>query len=323
MSVKLEPHNSKAYDKVKKIYEEDNMAAVVHPTGTGKSYIALKLIEDNQGKKVVYLAPLKSILHQIKDDMIKNGIRFNDGTNKLVQRYTYQKLTRMLKNDELNLDADIIILDEFHHCGAPEWGQAVEELLKQNPNAKVLGLSATPMRYFDESVRDMAEELFGNSIPSEMTFEEAIDQGILPEPIYTTGIYDASEIKREYEEKVENCSSDETKKIARDILKKLNVALDNSVKGLPELLENNMTNKSGKYIVYCKNIEDMQKKISDVNKIFGKVNSQIEVYSVSSMKYDDEKNAVSINDIQNRRQIRNFENSSNNGNLKLLFSVDK
>ena len=83
-----------------------------------------------------------------------------------------------------------------------------------------------------------------------------------------------------------------------------------------------MTNKFGKYIVYCKNIEDMQKKISDVNKIFGKVNSQIEVYSVSSMKYDDEKNAVSINDIQNRRQIRNFENSSNNGNLKLLFSVD-
>ena len=322
MSVKLEPHNSKAYDEVKKIYEEDNMAAVVHPTGTGKSYIALKLIEDNQGKKVVYLAPLKSILHQIKDDMIKNGIRFNDGTNKLVQRYTYQKLTRMFKNDELNLDADIIILDEFHHCGAPEWGQAVEELLEQNPNAKVLGLSATPMRYFDESVRDMAEELFGNSIASEMTFEEAIDQGILPEPIYTTGIYDASEIKREYEEKVENCPSDETKKIARDILTELNVALDNSVKGLPELLENNMTNKSGKYIVYCKNIEDMQKKISDVNKIFGKVNSQIEVYSVSSMKYDDEKNAVSINDIQNRRQIRNFENSSNNGNLKLLFSVD-
>ena len=285
MSVKLEPHNSKAYDKVKKIYEEDNMAAVVHPTGTGKSYIALKLIEDNQGKKVVYLAPLKSILHQIKDDMIKNGIRFNDGTNKLVQRYTYQKLTRMFKNDELNLDADIIILDEFHHCGAQEWGQAVEE-------------------------------------SSEMTFEEAIDQGILPEPIYTTGIYDASEIKREYEEKVENCSNDETKKIARIILNKLNLALDNSVKGLPELLENNMTNKFGKYIVYCKNIEDMQKKISDVNKIFGKVNSQIEVYSVSSMKYDDEKNAVSINDIQNRRQIRNFENSSNNGNLKLLFSVD-
>lgn len=130
MPISLKPHNVETYQKVTDKLKESNKVAVIHPTGTGKSYIGLKLIEDNEGKKVIYLAPSKSILHQIKDDMIKNGIKFNDGNKKTVERYTYQKLTRIFKEGQLNIDADIIILDEFHHCGAPEWGLAIQELLK-------------------------------------------------------------------------------------------------------------------------------------------------------------------------------------------------
>ena len=322
MSVRLEPHNVEAYTQVKKIHEKENRAAVVHPTGTGKSYIGLKLIEDNEGKKVVYLAPSKSILHQIKDDMIKNDIKFNNGKQKTVERYTYHKLTRLLKSGKLKIKADIIILDEFHHCGAPEWELAVLELLAQNPNAKVLGLSATPMRYFDESVRDMAEELFGNNIASEMTFTEAIERGILPKPIYTTGIYDASEIKREYEEKVRNCPDEKEKEQASKVLRELSQALDASVEGLPELLENAMTNKNGKYVVYCKDIKDMQEKMAEAQKMFEKVNHNIEVYSVSNQKYDSNGDIVDVTDMQNKRQIRNFQENSDNEKLKLLFSVN-
>lgn len=322
MSIRLEPHNVEAYKQVKKIHEKENRAVVIHPTGTGKSYIGLKLIEDNEGKKVIYLAPSKSILHQIKDDMIKNGIKFNNGNQKTVERYTYQKLTRLLKSGQLNIDVDIIILDEFHHCGAPEWELAVQELLAQNPNAKVLGLSATPMRYFDDSIRDMAEELFGKNIASEMTFAEAIEQGILPKPIYTTGIYDASEIKREYEEKVRNCPDGKEKEQARKALRELSQALDASVEGLPELLEKAMTNKNGKYVVYCKDIKDMQEKMAEAQKMFGKVNPNIELYSVSSQKYDSNGDIVEVTDTQNKRQIRNFERNSDNEKLKLLFSVN-
>ena len=47
MSIELLPHGQQAYENVKKIFEKDNRAAVIHPTGTGKSYIALKLAEDN------------------------------------------------------------------------------------------------------------------------------------------------------------------------------------------------------------------------------------------------------------------------------------
>ena len=323
MSVKLEPHNVTGYGAVTEEFKTKNRTALIRPTGTGKSFVVLKLIEDNEGKKVIYLAPSRPILQQLRNNMKQNGIKYKDANNKkLVEEYTYQKLLSMLKNDELHLEADYIILDEFHHCGAPEWGLAVEDLLRQNPNAKVLGLSATPIRYFDETIRDMAEELFGNNIADEMNIAEAIEQGILKEPVYTTGIYDATEIMREYEEKVDKCRDEEKKKVAKEYLKDLRSALDTTVQGLPELLANSMTNPEGKYVVFCKNIEDMQKKMAEAQKMFGKVNSQMELYSVSSKKYDDEGNEIEISETENTRQLKKFEKSPENGKLKLLFSVD-
>ena len=41
--------------------EQYGKASVVHPTGTGKSYIAFKLIEDNSEKVVIWLSPSESI----------------------------------------------------------------------------------------------------------------------------------------------------------------------------------------------------------------------------------------------------------------------
>ena len=96
-----------------------------------------------------------------------------------LKRITYQKLARLTDEEIQELDADIIILDEFHHCGAPEWGKGVERLLQRNEGAIVLGLSATPVRYTD-GLRDMADELFENNVASEMTLEEAIEREILP-----------------------------------------------------------------------------------------------------------------------------------------------
>lgn len=322
MSVQLEQHNQQAYNQAERIYQEENRVAIVHPTGSRKRDIALKLIGDNEGKKVIYLAPSTAILHQLKYDMIENGVKFNDGKNKLVERYTYEKLLKILKNDELNIEADIIVLDEIHQCVDIECWLAVKELLAQNPNAKVLGLFPIQIKNFDEAIRDMAKELFGSNIASEMTFAEAIEQGVLSPDRYVTGIYDSSEIISEYEEKVENYSDGEEKEVARERLKELRTALDASVEQLPELLEGYMTNKSGKYIVYCKNIEDMQKKIANVQELFGRVNSEIELYSVSSKEYDSSGNVVDVSDTQNVRQVRRFKKSSDNGKLKLLFSVD-
>ena len=307
MSVKLKKHNQQAYAKVKEMFEKDNKAAIIHPTGTGKSYIALKLIEENLDKKIIYLSPSMAIMHQLKKNMINEGVNFRNLT-----RYTYQKLTALNRTGQLNLDADIIILDEFHHCGAEEWGKAVEELIKQNPQAKILGLSATPIRYLDGNI-DMAEELFGENIASEMTFAEALDKGILPEFEYVSAMYESKGELLKLREKIENLNTTQAKKSeAKKLFKELAKQLNSETENLPDILEKHMPNKNGKYIVFCSSIEEMHKKIKEAQEIFKKVNPNIKIYNVSSAEDYRE----------NQRVLRKFENDNDENSLKLMFSVN-
>lgn len=307
MSVKLKKHNQQAYAKVKEMFEKDNKAAIIQPTGTGKSYIALKLIEENLDKKIIYLSPSMAIIHQLKKNMINEGVNFRNLT-----RYTYQKLTALNRTGQLNLDADIIILDEFHHCGAEEWGKAVEELIKQNPQAKILGLSATPIRYLDGNI-DMAEELFGENIASEMTFAEALDKGILPEFEYVSAMYESKGELLKLREKIENLNTTQAKKSeAKKLFKELAKQLNSETENLPDILEKHMPNKNGKYIVFCSSIEEMHKKIKEAQEIFKKVNPNIKIYNVSSAEDYRE----------NQRVLRKFENDNDENSLKLMFSVN-
>jgi len=50
----LLPHNKKAYKAVKSHLKKSGRTCVIHPTGTGKSYIALQLIEDNPDARILY-----------------------------------------------------------------------------------------------------------------------------------------------------------------------------------------------------------------------------------------------------------------------------
>ena len=61
MALDLFPHNAEAYDAVVKMLQEKGRAAVIHPTGTGKSFIAFKLCEDNRDKTICWLSPSEYI----------------------------------------------------------------------------------------------------------------------------------------------------------------------------------------------------------------------------------------------------------------------
>ena len=53
--MKVYQHNVEAYSKVKMAFKTNKRTCVVQPTGTGKSYVALQLIEDNKNKKILYI----------------------------------------------------------------------------------------------------------------------------------------------------------------------------------------------------------------------------------------------------------------------------
>lgn len=58
-------HNKAAYQKVVKAFETANRTCVVHPTGTGKSYLIAAVSENY--KNVLILGPNVFVLDQVRD----------------------------------------------------------------------------------------------------------------------------------------------------------------------------------------------------------------------------------------------------------------
>ncbi|MBQ3421732.1 MAG: DEAD/DEAH box helicase family protein [Romboutsia sp.] len=83
---------------------------------------------------------------------------------------------------------DFIILDEYHRCGAKTWYKPVKFMLDYYKDVKVLGVTATPVRYLDGN-RDMSKELFDSEPISDISLLEAINKNILPSPKYVLSYY--------------------------------------------------------------------------------------------------------------------------------------
>ena len=69
--------------------EQYGKAAIVHLTGTGKSYVAFKLIEDNPEKVVIWLSPSEYIFKTQLESLKRNDPDFPLAN---VHFYTYAKL---------------------------------------------------------------------------------------------------------------------------------------------------------------------------------------------------------------------------------------
>ena len=172
----LLPHNREAYEKVMAHFENHQRAAIVHATGTGKSYCIAAIA--SHFSKVLVMAPNNFVLNETQK-VCNEGVEFR----------TYAS---SIYDEVPSTGYDLIVLDEFHRAGAPEWGHGVKKIIAANPIAKILGTSATHIRYLDHE-RDMAEELFDGNIVSYLSLGLALKKNILPTPIYVSSLYSADE----------------------------------------------------------------------------------------------------------------------------------
>lgn len=182
----LLPHNRTALRGLEAMLDMTDRAAVIQPTGTGKSYVAAALIAAHPSWDVIWCTPSRTItdgrLPCLERDI--PGFRADR-----VTVLTYVKLMIGTRRGNPMPHADLIILDEYHHCGARHWGTGVRRLLDANPGARIVGLSATPRRYGD-GARDMTDELFDGRVASRMTLSEAWARRILPVPEYVIAGYE-------------------------------------------------------------------------------------------------------------------------------------
>ena len=356
MDLKLFEHNKKAYDVACQLMDEDGKAAIIHPTGTGKSLIAFQLAFDNPKKTIVWLSPSEYIFHtqlenvkkildlredsqedkkEILDEkfLIKKipnaeSSQIASGTNTKSSSLKsanseYMSLTKqdifsnirfltyakLMHNEDCipKLNPSYIILDEFHRCGAMEWGRSVKLLLEIHPNAKVLGLSATNIRYLDNQ-RDMAQELFDGNIASELSLGEAIGRNILPAPTYVCAMYDYQKELNRLKERMAQMKHVIKQQENEKLLEQLRRSLEQA-EGLDKIFERHMRCKNGKYIVFCSNKEHMEQMAICALEWFRKIDANPHIYKV----YYDNPEAEVV--------FERFK-SDISEHLRLLFCID-
>lgn len=301
MALRLYDHNQKAYDAAVTMLEKEGKAAIIHPTGSGKSFIAFKLAEEHPSARIFWLSPSRYIFRQQCENRRKAA---PDSTINNIEFMTYARL--MVNQDRVSqIQADYIILDEFHRCGAVEWSKGVNALLASHGEAKVLGLSATKLRYLDEQ-RDMAEELFEGKIASEMTLGEAIARNILTAPRYVISIYRYEEEWRKYQARVLAMKRPRQREAAERQLAKLRRALEQA-EGIERVFQKYLR-PEGKYIVFCSGVAHLEEMQSHAEEWFAPVGAY-RFYTVCSKKSESEE------------QFRAFKKDEEKG-LKLLFCID-
>ena len=304
MSIKLFEHNQSAYESVLEMLSDEGKAAVVHPTGTGKSYIGFKLCEQFPEKIVCWLSPSEYIFNT----QLENLKQDSDGWQpENITFFTYAKLMLMTDSELTDIKPDYIVLDEFHRCGAEMWGDGVDRLLSMYPDTPILGLSATAIRYLDNQ-RNMADELFDGNIASEMTLGEAIVRGILNPPKYVMSVFAYQEDYNRLKRRVRRAKSKAVRDSAERYLEALRRALE-MADGLDKVFDKHMENRTGKYIVFCSNIEHLREMQSKAKEWFGKIDSEPHIYTAYS------------EDPTTSKEFQIFKQDDSN-HLKLLYAID-
>ena len=145
------------------------------------------------------------------------------------------------------------------------------------PDAQVLGLSATAVRYLDNQ-RDMADELFEGNVASEMTLGEAIVRGILAAPKYVMAAFIYNNELERIRRRIDRAGNPAVRDAAERYYEALRRALEKA-DGLDEIFNKHMEERTGKYLVFTSNYEAMREAMSHVSEWFGKVDAHPHVYS--------------------------------------------
>lgn len=275
MAFELYEHNQKAYDALEKMLLEHKKGCVIHPTGTGKSFIAIHLAKNHPKETFLWLSPSEYIYRV----QLKN-FREQLGDEDVAPNITFRSYTWLCFHMDVieHIRADYIILDEFHRCGAKEWEKSVRKLIASNPNAKLVGLSATNIRYLDRQ-RDMAMELFGGYVASKMDLAGTIALGILPPPKYITSVYSYEDQILHYQKRIMGIKDSNKKNCCLSLIERIRKSMNRAM-GVGAILEKYMENRCGKYIVFCINVTHLKKMESCVRQWVSHIDESPHIYKV-------------------------------------------
>ena len=326
----LYEHNIRSYEKVKQQFEKDNIAAIVHATGTGKSFNALQLALDNKDKKIIYVVPYGSIIEHEKELIEQNENVSLEQDFPNLEFKTYQSFVNMSDDEIIDLDVDLLILDEFHHIGAPIWGQRINTLIDAHEDLQIFGMTAYTVRdrgtsYERDMVNPENDELFSNKVVSNYDLCDAMIEEVLPKPNYKSGYVFLEETCEYLENKINslNSNSKDYKELApllKDLKKRAHEA-----PGLSDIFKTNIK-PDGKYIYFCplnpeNGVNDMDSIMSEARNWIhemGLTEDDYEFYmTTSDMGNDGKRNREAF---YNDKDLKQNDTSNK---LRIMFAINQ
>lgn len=283
MSMTLNPVNEAAFQKAVQSLETLNRAAVFHPTGTGKSCIAWKVVEAHPQTTFFWLVAGAQRLALRQAELT----RYNGGTLPGNVRFCdCEKLAAATPEQWVRLGEQkpgCIVLDCYHELSAVCWAQSVQKLLRMCPQAKVLGLGVPN----GAPVCAAAQELFTDCIVSHMTVAEAMAAGTMPVPsAYAALLWPQEEELATLRARIKNLCMPKGDTSLRVQYEELSWSL-RQVENLTILLPRLLSDTSGHYLVLFESAAYQEKLGTELEKLLRTVDPAVRFYAADHACFAD------------------------------------
>ena len=283
MSMTLNPVNEAAFQKAVQSLETLNRAAVFHPTGTGKSCIAWKVVEAHPQTTFFWLVAGAQRLALRQAELT----RYNGGTLPSNVRFCdCEKLAAATPEQWVRLGEQkpgCIVLDCYHELSAVCWAQSVQKLLRMCPQAKVLGLGVPN----GAPVCAAAQELFADCIVSHMTVAEAMAAGTMPVPsAYAALLWPQEEELATLRARIKNLCMPKGDTSLRVQYEELSWSL-RQVENLTVLLPRLLSDTSGHYLVLFESAAYQEKLGTELEQLLRTVDPAVRFYAADHACFAD------------------------------------
>ena len=283
MSMTLNPVNEAAFQKAVQSLETLNRAAVFHPTGTGKSCIAWKVVEAHPQTTFFWLVASAQRLALRQAELT----RYNGGTLPGNVRFCdCEKLAAATPEQWVRLGEQkpgCIVLDCYHELSAVCWAQSVQKLLRMCPQAKVLGLGVPN----GAPVCAAAQELFADCIVSHMTVAEAMAAGTMPVPsAYAALLWPQEEELATLRARIKNLCMPKGDTSLRVQYEELSWSL-RQVENLTVLLPRLLSDTSGHYLVLFESAAYQEKLGVELEQLLRTVDPAVRFYAADHACFAD------------------------------------
>ncbi len=201
MRVQLRDYQKDAVNALRETYRQGARAPLLaSPTGSGKTVMFAHISEAayERGRSVTILVHRRELLGQTSQALTGIGVRHqlvapaqtvNDfrshqireaGTSWIDQtsRLQVASVQTLVRRLDRTPEPDLIVIDEAHHAVAGSWGKVI----KASPNARLLGVTATPHRLDGKGLGVQAGGPF-DALVHGPSVRDLIDRGYLCEPV--------------------------------------------------------------------------------------------------------------------------------------------